>query len=120
MAPATDNLPQFPAQDIPGMGHKKDYFAACPEQHLEWLTCIRDHAALQITACQQQQERLAACVQAAKPAHLKEGNTPAVLTYWDQFQQEPYVLEVVDRVKALAAQLGMGSSSKNDKPRSAS
>jgi hypothetical protein len=99
------------------MGHKKDYVSACPEQHLDWINCIKEHAALNVTACQQQQERLAACVQAAKPAHLKAGNTPAAVTYWQQLKQDPTVLEVVDRVKGLAARLGI--SSNDDKSQSA-
>jgi hypothetical protein len=119
MAPATDNLPQFPAPDIPGVAHKKDYVAACPKQHLEWLSCIREHAAVQITACLEQQERLAACIQAAKPAHLREGNPPAMLTYWQQFQQDPYVLQVVDYVRGLEAKVGIGGSSTDDESQSA-
>lgn len=101
------------------MAYKRDYVSACPEQHLDWMNCIREHAALNITACKQHQERLEACVQAAKPAHLKADRTPAAVTYWQQLKQDPTVLEVVGRVKGLAAKLGI-SSSGDDKSQSAS
>jgi hypothetical protein len=100
------------------MAYKKDYVSACPEQHLDWINCIKQHAAVNITACQQQQERLAACVQAAKPAHLQADKTPAVVTFWQQLKQDPTVLEAAARLKALGAKLGI--SSNDDKPSSAS
>lgn len=115
MAPAStklDDTPTLPAPDIPGMAHRKDYNAACPDQHLAWLKCIRDTNALKLSACKEEQEHLAACVNAAKPAHLQAGSATAAWNYWQQLKQDPTVLEVVDQVKAAAARLGLGINSK--------
>lgn len=82
---------------------RKDYTAACPQQHLAYLKCMKDSKSwlpFQLSnACQEEWKAFAACKSRAKAVHVPPEAAKAAAErpsyaalLWQDFQREPNVI----------------------------
>jgi hypothetical protein len=108
-----DKRPHIPWKVSSGLYRRKDYAAACPEQHVAYLRCLQHSAPLSWNACKEEYDAFDTCVQSVTPAHLK---TTGAMTSnaWQQLKKDPLVLAIVSRVQELIGRLGFQTGNQGD------
>lgn len=114
MEASSSERPYIP--DKPGLYLRKDYAAACPQQHLAYLRCLQDNSGIPGTRCLEELGAFQQCVAQVLPPHKKGETPPAVVAYWRNLKNDPYWIGVVEQLKSLtggwcSSSSGSGSSS---------
>lgn len=104
---------------------RKDYAAACPQQHAAYLRCMQKVGMFSIDPCRAECDAFEACKQRARRANTPAGaeQGPAVplsTKLWEDVQRDPVVLAIKLHWQDMMSQLGCGSSSSSDSSSSSS
>lgn len=108
-----------PSRDAPRVNSsylRKDYAAACPQQHVRYLKCLRDATGFtNVNACQDEYKAFAICKERAKAANMTPVEHPVEETstaqkLWQDLQREPLYIAAKMSVQDALQRLGFSSS----------
>lgn len=108
-SPDHNNVP-----DKPGIYLRKDYAAACPQEHLAYIHCLQNNPGITSNRCLREWDEFNKCVSKVMPAHRKGETPPAAVAYWRNLQKDPYWGEVIDQLREFVGKLGFGSRRDSD------